>query len=106
MRRAYQTDLSDAEWACIEPHLPTPRAPGRPRVHTLRERSLTLSSTLSAADVPGAYCHTTFHPGRPSTITSELGESTAPGRRCTLPCASGCACAYGQRSSAHCRHRR
>jgi putative transposase len=37
MRRAYQTDLSDAEWACIEPHLPTPRAPGRPRVHTLRE---------------------------------------------------------------------
>jgi putative transposase len=37
MRRAYQTDLSDAEWACIEPYLPTPRAPGRPRVHTLRE---------------------------------------------------------------------
>jgi len=37
MRRAYQTDLSDAEWACIEPYLPTPRAPGRPRVHSLRE---------------------------------------------------------------------
>jgi putative transposase len=37
MRRAYQTDLSDAEWACIEPHIPTPKAPGRPRVHLLRE---------------------------------------------------------------------
>src|SRR5687768_4601626 len=37
MRRAYQTDLSDAEWACIEPHLPAPKAPGRPRVHPLRE---------------------------------------------------------------------
>src|ERR671929_926502 len=37
MRRAYQTDLSDAEWSYIEPHLPTPNAPGRPRVHTLRE---------------------------------------------------------------------
>src|SRR5919202_497340 len=37
MRRAYQTDLSDAEWACIEPHLPTRKAPGRPRVHSLRE---------------------------------------------------------------------
>jgi putative transposase len=37
MRRAYQTDLSDAEWARIEPHLPTPKAPGRPRVHSLRE---------------------------------------------------------------------
>jgi putative transposase len=37
MRRAYQTDLSNAEWALIEPHLPVPRAPGRPRVHPLRE---------------------------------------------------------------------
>src|SRR5215212_4431661 len=37
MRTAYQTDLSDAEWALIEPHLPAPRAPGRPRVHSLRE---------------------------------------------------------------------
>src|SRR5215203_3092649 len=37
MRKAYQTDLSDAEWSYIEPHLPAPRAPGRPRVHPLRE---------------------------------------------------------------------
>ncbi len=37
MRRAYQTDLSDAEWGFIEPHLPVPKAPGRPRVHPLRE---------------------------------------------------------------------
>src|SRR3712207_9311978 len=37
MRTAYQTDLSDAEWALIEPHLRAPRAPGRPRVHSLRE---------------------------------------------------------------------
>src|SRR5919112_5185595 len=37
MRRAYQTDLSDAECSYIEPHLPTPEASGRPRVHTLRE---------------------------------------------------------------------
>jgi transposase len=37
MRRAYQTDLSDAEWACIEPHLPAPKPGGRPRVHPLRE---------------------------------------------------------------------
>ena len=38
MRRAYRTDLSDAEWARMEPHLPAPRAPGRPRPHPfLRE---------------------------------------------------------------------
>jgi putative transposase len=37
MRKPYSTDLSDAQWACIEPHIPTPEASGRPRVHTLRE---------------------------------------------------------------------
>jgi putative transposase len=37
MRRAYQTDLSDAEWSYIEPHIPAPKAPGRPRLHPLRE---------------------------------------------------------------------
>jgi putative transposase len=37
MRKPYPTDLSDAEWRCIEPHLPTPRAVGRPRRHSLRE---------------------------------------------------------------------
>jgi putative transposase len=37
MRKTYPTDLSDAEWFCIEPYLPTPKALGRPRVHSLRE---------------------------------------------------------------------
>jgi putative transposase len=37
MRKAYQTDLSDAEWSCLEPHLPTPKASGRPRIYVLRE---------------------------------------------------------------------
>jgi putative transposase len=37
MRRAYLTDLSDTEWTCLKDHLPTPKAPGRPRVHPLRE---------------------------------------------------------------------
>jgi len=36
-RRAYLTDLSDGEYAYLEPHLPTPLHPGRPRVHALRE---------------------------------------------------------------------
>src|SRR5215210_2762564 len=37
MRKAYQTDLSDAEWSCLEPHVPAPKANGRPRVYPLRE---------------------------------------------------------------------
>jgi putative transposase len=38
MRRAYQTDLSDAEWSCLRTHLPTtPRPTGRPRLYDPRE---------------------------------------------------------------------
>ncbi len=37
MRKPYPTDLSDAEWALLEGHLPTPENDGRPRVHSLRE---------------------------------------------------------------------
>ena len=77
MKKAYQTDLSDAEWACIEPHLPIPDAIGRPRVHSLREISSTPSSTWSVAAALGACCPTTSSlPGRLSTITSGPGAST------------------------------
>jgi putative transposase len=37
MRKPYPTDLSDAEWNYIEPHLPAPKGHGRPRTHNLRE---------------------------------------------------------------------
>jgi transposase len=37
MRKAYQTDLSDAEWNCLQSYLPAPKADGRPRLHSLRE---------------------------------------------------------------------
>ena len=37
MRKAYQSDLSDAEWSCLKPHLPAPKAYGRPRLHSTRE---------------------------------------------------------------------
>ena len=37
MRKPYPTDLSDAEWNYIEPHLPAPKGHGRPRTHSPRE---------------------------------------------------------------------
>jgi putative transposase len=37
MRKAYQSDLSDTEWSCLEPHLPLPKATGRPKLHSTRE---------------------------------------------------------------------
>jgi putative transposase len=37
MRKAYQSDISDAEWVYLEPHLPVPKATGRPKTHCARE---------------------------------------------------------------------
>ena len=37
MRKPYPTDLSDAEWSCLKPHLPIPKAIGRPPIHSRRE---------------------------------------------------------------------
>ena len=36
-RRAYPTDLTDAQWAILEPHVPPPKSGGRPPKHTRRE---------------------------------------------------------------------
>src|ERR671935_2385573 len=36
-RKAYATDLTDAEWQKIEPLLPAAKTGGRPRVHPVRE---------------------------------------------------------------------
>jgi hypothetical protein len=37
MKRSYSTDLTDAEWACLEFHVPAPNKRGRPKIHTTRE---------------------------------------------------------------------
>jgi putative transposase len=37
MRKPYPTDLSDAQWNYIEPHLPPPKGRGRPRIHSFDE---------------------------------------------------------------------
>ena len=37
VRRPYSTDLSDAEWAHLEPYVPAPNSGGRPVVHPRRE---------------------------------------------------------------------
>jgi putative transposase len=37
MRKAYQTDLTDAEWSCLKSYIPAPTANGRPRIYPSRE---------------------------------------------------------------------
>ena len=36
-RQLYPTDLTDAEWRALEPHVPAPKAVGRPRRHSVRD---------------------------------------------------------------------
>jgi putative transposase len=37
MEKCYSTDLSDAEWECLQLHVPAPNKRGRPRTHDTRE---------------------------------------------------------------------
>ena len=36
MKRSYSTDLTDAQWQCLKPHVPAPSKRGRPRIHGTR----------------------------------------------------------------------
>jgi len=60
-RRSYPSDLSDAEWALLEPLIPAPKPGGRP------------------AKVPRRKT------GPPSTTTSASGRRKAFGRRPSRP---------------------
>ena len=51
-RRAYRTDLSDAEWACLAPHVPAPKPGGRPPKHARRE---ILNAIFSVIRTGGAW---------------------------------------------------
>jgi putative transposase len=37
MKRSYSTDLTDAEWGVLEPHVPAPNKRGRPKIHSSRK---------------------------------------------------------------------
>jgi putative transposase len=73
MRKAYQSDLSDAEWGCLEPHLPAPKANGRPRLHGPSEVLDTILYVLKSGCAWRLLPHDLEHRGRPSTTTSDSG---------------------------------
>ena len=56
----YASDLTDAEWALIEPLMPPLKTTGRPRRTRLRDVS-TRFSTSRRPGANGACCPTTFH---------------------------------------------
>ncbi len=92
MRRAYQTDLTDAEWSCLESHLPAPKATGRPRLHSPREVLDAIFYVLKSGCAWRLLPHDFPTAGGPSTTTSASGVWTAPGKGCMPPYASGCGC--------------
>ena len=93
MRKAYQTDLSDAEWSFLEPHLPVPNATGRPKMHTTREILNAIFYVLKSGCAWRLLPNDFPTVGRPSTTTSGDSAWMAPGRGCTRPYASGWGCA-------------
>src|SRR5215210_7283074 len=90
MRRAYQSDLSDAEWGCLESHLPAPKANGRPRMHSTREILNAVFYIVRGGCAWRLLPHDLERLGRPSTTTSAPGAWMGPGRGCTPPYANGC----------------
>ncbi len=79
MRKPYPTDLSDAEWNYIEPHMPAPKGHGRPRTHDLREILDAVFYVLKSGCQWRLLPHDFPRDGPPSTTTLGDGVSTAPG---------------------------
>src|SRR3954453_3217390 len=84
MRKTTQSDLSDAEWSCLQAHLPaTPKPTGRPRLHNTREILDAIFYVLRSGSAWRLLPRDLERPGRPFTTTSEPGALTAPGRSST-----------------------
>jgi putative transposase len=86
--RTYPTDLSDAEFRHIEPHLPAANQRGRPKIHAPREILNAVFYVLKSG-CPWRLLPRNFPPWK--TVYhwfSELGASTGRGSGSTRRCAS------------------
>src|SRR5271169_6770071 len=82
----YASDMTDAEWALIEPYLPAAKRLGRPRGVALRAVVEALLSICCAQPRPGVCCRTIFRTARRCSATSTLGRL----RGCGKPSISCC----------------
>ena len=90
-RRAYPTDLTDAQWAILEPLIPSPKPGGRPAAHPRRELVNAMLYVLRGgiawrqlpAELPPA---TTVWRSSPAGCGQERGSSS------TTPFATAPAC--------------
>ena len=59
----YPSDMTNAQWAVIEPLVPLPKHGGRPRTTDMRE-VINAIFTSQEQDVSGAYYHNPFRHGQ------------------------------------------
>ena len=79
MRKAYQSDLSDAEWSFLKPHLPAPTATGRPKTHSTREILNAIFYIVRGGCAWRLLPHDLERLGRASTTTFACGAWMEPG---------------------------
>src|SRR6266850_605359 len=84
-RLPYPTDLTDHEWALLEPYVPHAKRGGRPEHYPKRE---ILNGIFYI--VRGGYCPMTSRRGRLSITTFGSGVKTGPGHSCTIYCGAMC----------------
>jgi hypothetical protein len=81
--KPYPTDLSDAQWNYIKPHMPAPKGHGRPRIHSLREIPNAVFYLLKSGCQWRLLPHDFPQDGLPSITISDNGASMALGRGST-----------------------
>jgi transposase len=81
-RKAYPTDLSDKEWAVIEPYIPKPKPGGRPAKHERREILNAIAYVLRSGEAWRLMPHD-LPPGPLSMTTFASGVSMGPGNGST-----------------------
>src|SRR3954462_5804446 len=80
----YETDLTDPEWAIIEPHMPPPAKRGRPRDWTFREVINGVFYVLRGG-IPWRLMPPARPPGQRSIAGSRLGATAGCSRPSTTP---------------------
>src|SRR6516162_2197859 len=90
----YASDLTDAEWALIEPHMPTARRLGRPRRRVAQRTRYDL--VYRAPAVSGERCRRSSRRSPRYKAIFTTGETTA----CLRPSIFTCCCRHAKRRAA------
>jgi Transposase and inactivated derivatives len=79
----YPTDLTDAEWALVAPHIRAAKRGGRPRTTNMREVTNAILYILGTG-VSGALCQRISRREPQSSSISICGNGMAPWGGCTM----------------------